>query len=336
MRSPYLIGFGAGLVSAVLLASATTSTTLALALLYLSPLPTLLAGLGWGWVAAGVAAIAGTGVIILALGFVPAVIYFIGLGAPAVILCYLALLSRPQADPVSGGQPALEWYPPGRLMAWATGLAGGLVVLSMLVAGVDPDSLQASIAEKLNEIITALRQQSSSGGNGSLSPVPLDIDEEGLQRLARFLALAAPAAVSIAWLLVMVLNLMLAGRVVDASGRALRPWPDIPSMSYPSLFSIAAAISFALAFTGGALGSMATAFSGAFILAYLLLGLVIIHVLTKGMPFRSFMLAVVYLSILFLGWAALIVAMIGLCDPILRLRERMKPPPAATGSGPND
>ncbi len=325
MGSPYLIGFGAGLVSAVLFASAATSSALALALLYLSPLPMMLTGLGWGWAAAGVAAISGSVVVVLALGLPAATVYFLGLGAPAAVLCYLALLSRRIPAEQEGQPDIVDWYPPGRLLAWATGMAGGLAVLAMLSLGVDPAALQTTIAQRLEEVMTTLGPQA-----------PAEIDKDSLNRLAGFLARAAPAAAAVAWLLVMTLNMMLAGRVIEASGRALRPWPDIGNMTYPALFSVVGALVFALAFMGGAIGSLATAFAGAFVLAYLFLGLVIIHVLTRAMPFRSFILAVVYLAILFLGWVALIVASLGLCDPIFRLRERMKPPPTASGSDFNE
>lgn len=324
MRSPYLIGFGAGLVSAVLFASAATSSVLAFALLYLSPLPTLLAGLGWGWIAAGVAALSGAVLILLALEPISAVAYFMILGAPAALLCYLALLSR-QYAPDEGGATVVEWYPPGRLVAWATGLAGGLTALSMLVAGLDPADLQATITKRLEEFFTELGPQAPEG-----------VSKEGLQSLASVLARGFPAAAAIAWLLIMILNMLLAARIVEASGHALRPWPDIEGMTYPPLFSLAAAVSFVLAFAGGAIGTLATAFAGAFVLAYLLLGLVIVHVITRAVPFRAFLLAVVYLAILFLAWVALIVAALGLCDPILRLRERFNPPQSASGTGPND
>jgi len=39
-------------------------------------------------------------------------------------------------------------------------------------------------------------------------------------------------------------------------------------------------------------------------------------------PLRSLLLATVYLGILLLGWVALIVAIIGLAEPLLGLRQR--------------
>ncbi|MCH8930349.1 MAG: DoxX family protein, partial [Proteobacteria bacterium] len=49
-----------------------------------------------------------------------------------------------------------------------------------------------------------------------------------------------------------------------------------------------------------------TAFAGAFLVAYLLLGLVVLHVLARKSPFRHIMLASLYLGILLFGWGALL------------------------------
>ena len=75
MAIPFLIGAGAGLVSAALFASAATATSLAGILFYLAPLPICLAGLGWGWIAAAVAALAGMVVVGGVLGLAPSAVF---------------------------------------------------------------------------------------------------------------------------------------------------------------------------------------------------------------------------------------------------------------------
>ena len=56
----FLIGLGAGLASALLFYSAARgSPLLGTLLLLLTPLPSLLAGLGWGWLPAAAGAVAG-------------------------------------------------------------------------------------------------------------------------------------------------------------------------------------------------------------------------------------------------------------------------------------
>ena len=62
---------------------------------------------------------------------------------------------------------------------------------------------------------------------------------------------------------------------------------------------------------------------------YILLGLVVIHVLSRLSPFRLFILFSVYVGLIFFGWIALIVATIGMAEPIFNLRDRFSatPPP---------
>jgi hypothetical protein len=100
------LGAGAGLVSAALFASAATGTALAGILFYLAPLPICLAGLGWGWRTAGVAAVAGTLVAGGVLGLAAGSIFAGAIALPITVLCYLALLSRPVAATQGQSSPA--------------------------------------------------------------------------------------------------------------------------------------------------------------------------------------------------------------------------------------
>ena len=67
MQLGLLIGIGGGLASALLFYSAARgSPMLSTLLLLLTPLPTLLAGLGWGWLPAAAGALAGAIVMAVA------------------------------------------------------------------------------------------------------------------------------------------------------------------------------------------------------------------------------------------------------------------------------
>ena len=108
----FLIGLGGGLASALLFYSAARGSPLfGTLLLVLTPLPSLLAGLGWGWLPAAAGAVAGALVMTFAANVPFAAGYFLALGLPVVLLPYLAYLSRPQparprhARVVSGGPP---------------------------------------------------------------------------------------------------------------------------------------------------------------------------------------------------------------------------------------
>ena len=101
-----------------------------LVLFFMSPLPVAIAGLGWGWAASVIAAAVGMAAVSVAGGGRSGLVYLTSLGAPAAIFSYFALLNRPvllgSDDDAPDGEAvtATEWYPIGRLVAWASLWAG--------------------------------------------------------------------------------------------------------------------------------------------------------------------------------------------------------------------
>jgi hypothetical protein len=311
MPIPLLIGAGSGLVSAALFASAATTTALAGVLFYLAPLPLCLAGLGWGGMAALVSALTSTVVIAASLGPATAAIFAISMAAPTALLAHLALLSRPAVAPQGQHIAALEWYPAGRIVGWAALLAGLLAGVLVLILGYDQESYRESIREILNH--SALKELDR---DGTL------FTEETIASLSGVLARALPAAFAVIWLTITLFNLWMAGLIVDASGRALRPWPDLHALELPNALVLIFAGALAASFLPGLPGLLAIGLAGALLFAYVLQGLAVIHVSTRGVPLRSLLLATVYLGILLLGWVAIVVAIVGLAEPLLGLRQR--------------
>jgi len=306
-----IIGAGSGLISAALFASAATATALAGVLFYLAPLPICLAGLGWGGMAVLLSALTGTVVIAAALGPATAAVFAISIAAPAALLTHLALLSRPAITPQGQQVAALEWYPPGRIVGWAALMAGLLAGILVLFLGYDQESYRDSIREILNH--SALKELDR---DGTL------FTDENIANLSAVLARALPAVFAVVWLTITLFNLWMAGLIVDASGRARRPWPDLHALELPNAFLLVFAGALAASFLPGLPGLLATGLAGALLFAYVLQGLAVVHVYSRGVPLRSLLLATVYLGILLLGWVAIIVAIIGLAEPLLGLRQR--------------
>jgi Predicted membrane protein (DUF2232) len=301
-----------------LFASAATATALAGVLFYLAPLPLCLAGLGWGSTAALLAALTGTIVVALSFGPAMAAVFAASIAAPIALLTYLALLSRPAPAPEGQSSGALDWYPPGRLVGWAALIAGLLAALLVLFLGSDQDSYRESIREILSH--SALKDLDR---DGTL------FTEENIAKLSGLIARALPAAFAVVWLTITLFNLWIAGIIVEASGHALRPWPDLNALEIPNAFLLIFAAALAASFLPGLPGLLATGLAGALLFAYTLQGLAVIHVYSRGMPLRGLLLATVYLAILLLGWVAIVVAIIGLAEPTLGLRQR-----AARGGQP--
>ena len=319
MNSPILIGLVAGLVSAVLFAS-TLISTWAIVLFYVTALPGFIAGLGWGTQAVIVSALVGSGMVGVVMAPIAGLGYFLTLGLPVAVLCYFALLGRPVNENAvvehgaAGAAPAgrIEWYPPGRVVAWATLMAGGVAAMSVPLFGMDIETYRNNLKEILDRTFFS---QMPDGA-------PPGMSKEDMAPVVELLIRALPAASAILWLAVMLLNMWTAGRIMTASGRAIRPWPDFTMMSYPPHFALGFVASLLGTFAPGILSVIATGFAGAFLLAYVLLGLVVLHVLARNSPFKIVALGALYLGIILFGWVALVVAIIGIGEPVFRLRQR--------------
>ena len=86
------------------------------------------------------------------------------------------------------------------------------------------------------------------------------------------------------WVAMFALNLYLAGRIAPASGRLGRDWPDCRRLAYPpGLPAARPRCAVAASFAAGAPSGVAgTSFTGAFLFAYLLAGLALMHFIARG------------------------------------------------------
>jgi len=320
-RNNLLAGLGLGLVAAVVFASATTGPLLVRYILFfITSLPIALAGLGWGWMTAAIAGCVGVGIIAIAAGAPVAMAFAMTQAAPVVVLTYLSLLSRPLVLPPGSVSPseagAVEYYPPGRLIVWAAALAGALSFATLLMVGGDLEELRKAVAELVEKTIR-------SGLSDTTAQEPLDAEIKSLTDLA--LALL-PAATAISWMGSLLFNLWLAGRITLASGQLARPWPDLAAIEFPrgtGLLLGAALLGMSLT---GYWAMAAASFAGTFFLAYVLLGLAIIHYTTRSRPWRPFALWVLYFCLIFVTGFGVLIALVGLADVFLHLRARFAPP----------
>ena len=318
-----LIGIGAGAAAALLFASVTSGVWLSIPLFYLAPLPIMIAGLGWGHWAAVTAAT--TGALALAAVFGP--IFFFtflaGAGIPAAWLCYLAMLARPVGN---GGAPALEWYPPGRLVIWAAILAALVVVAAIPNFGTDADSFRAGLRNALTHL---LRVETDTPADATLTLPGVT----NANRLVDFLVAAIPPAAAVLATITNVLNLWLAARIVKFSGLLKRPWPPLAAISFPRLLTAALTLAVIVSFLGGLIGIIAGVLSASLLMAYGVLGFSVLHAITQGMDARLFVLGGVYAAVLVFGWPVLALCALGLIEAAVDLRARIarkRGPPAPT------
>jgi hypothetical protein len=314
---PYslLIGLGAGLVSAVVFASATTGPMFTRLLLFLlTPLALFLAGLGVGPMTAVVAGIAGTA-IVWAAGSAPAAIVFAASQAvPAALLVYLASLNRTTAA-------GSEWYPAGRIVIAAALLAGAFSVLTLFLLGADIDQLRATLRGMLEQFVnTELPKMPDAPVLG-----PQELDEATSVALALL-----PAASGISTMGSLLFNMWLAGRITLASGRLQRPWPDLAAIAYPVGTPLLFAVATGAGFLAGMPGLIGAGIAGPLFFAYVLLGLAVVHYVTRGRPWRPFALWGLYLLLFIVNTlASLALALVGLADAVWPIRK-----PQPSGGAP--
>jgi hypothetical protein len=312
---PYrlLIAVAAGLVSAVVFASATTGPLLIRMVLFLlTPLALFLAGLGLGPLAAAVAGFSGTLLVLVAGTPIGALVFAAAQAIPVAILIYLAQLNRSDPD------GSVEWYPAGRLVIIAAILAGVFSSLTLMLLGGDIETLRTALRDMLQTFVTnELPKMPDAPTLG-----PAEIDE------ATAIALALlPAASAISTMGSLLFNFWLAGRITLASGRLQRPWPDIPAIVYPPVTPLLLAVATGAAFLAGLPGLIAAGFAGPLFLAYVLLGLAVVHYMTRGRPWRPFALWGLYASLFIMNTiASLAIALLGLAEAIWPMRKIAPPP----------
>lgn len=317
------IGIGAGLASALLIAAVTQGTALALALFMLSPVPIIVAALGWDHRAGLVATLVG-GVAIAAISSpLSGLSFAIATGLPSWWLAYLALLGRPRED------GAVEWYPLGRLLAWI----GVTAALTFFAAAIFPDFDFEQYARTARDAAEAVvRVQTGLPESAPLTDIGDVPAEEVIARIASI----TPIIGTVGFTVVMLLYVWIGARIVSASGRLARPWPAICEAVMPreAIFALVGATIAGMALDGFP-GVLAYALVGGLLTAFGLQGLGAVHDLSRGRPGRGFIVALAYI-VLFLsqGLALLPLMLFGLADSALGLRERMRAGGGRNGNPP--
>ncbi len=322
------IGVGAALASALLFAASTRGSSLALALAYFTPLPLLIGAFGFSLLGAVVGAMLGA-MLLSHLGQpLLGVAFFLAFAAPSLIVAAVAQREIPardnlpdqqnpgQGNPAKALAPQPRHFGPGVLLAVALALStlaawAGVAALTAHFHGFDA-ALKAMLAQfgpSLDEVVKELRK---------MSP---DVEADAVKRL---ILLATPAGVAASQTLLLAVNLWLAGRTVEVSGRLGRPWPDLPeNLVLPRLIAPIFVIAAGVSFDGGLVGALAGALAAACGLCLAIQGLAAIHAFSRELRLRGFMLAALYAFVFALEpWSLMALALFGLVESVLSLRVR--------------
>lgn len=299
-RTSLVVGALAGITAALLSMGANTQSSLAIALYAASALPILIAGLGWGN-AAAIAAIVAAGVTAASLvsAYFALLVVVVTL-IPAGWLSHLANLARPASE-LGGPEDALAWYPLSDIL---THLAG-LVTIGMMLVGYIV-GYDASVSDLMVDmVIEAVKAQE-----------PLyNPDAAAIAQLKAMFTLALPLVQGAIWVMMLFAAYYLATRIVQMSGRSLRPREDIPSalrMHRNAIFIFLAGL--ILAFVGGAPAAVGALVCGTFGAGFLLSGFAAFHDRTRGKAWRLPVLWIAYLSVFVFTIPAVFFLLFGLTD----------------------
>ena len=336
------VGAGAGLVAALLFGVLLKATTLAILLYLLAPLPILIVGLGWSHRAALASVVSGALALALFVSPYLGLAFAAYLALPAWWLAYLALLGRSNAD------GTIEWYPTGRLLAWVAGTAALAFIAIAVIASPDYDTFRAQLTSMSRRVVqvqvqrgripppaqTAPSNEAPAGTaekpaesaapqkqDGAQTGEPQKADDLASE-VADALATVAPAIAAQFLTVLFTFYLWAAARIVQISGRLLRPWPDLPSTVMPRAALLVFAAALTLAMVPGYPGALGVALVGAFSAAFALQGLAAFHDRSRGRPGRFALLAGLYV-LLFLtqGVAMLALILFGIADTALDRRR---------------
>ncbi|OQP85690.1 DUF2232 domain-containing protein [Rhizobium rhizosphaerae] len=299
-RTSVLVGLLAGVTAAFLSLGASSPSAFAIVLYAASALPVLIAGLGWGNAAAILSVLTAAAIGAIAVSPLFSLLILAVTLVPAAWLSHLANLGRP-AEEIGGPAGALAWYPLSDIL---TQLAI-LVTLGMIVVGMVIGYDGAASDRMIDMLIDTLKES-----DPLYAPEP-----DALAQMKALFALVLPLVQGAIWVLMLFAAYYFASRVVQTSGRNLRPREDMPSalrMNRYAIFIFLAGL--AMTFLGGMAAIIGALLCGTFGAGFVLSGFAAFHFRTRGKSWRLPALFFAYLSVLLFTVPLIFFLVSGLVD----------------------
>lgn len=297
------IAVAAGLVSALAALAFLAASPLALVFVYVAPLPLFLVGLSLGPGAGMVAGLSGVAVAGALGGVVAAVMYAFIHALPACLASRQALARRLGPDGAPG------WYPPGAILCSLSLLAAAALLASSIASNVLGSGTEAIVASHLERGFRIMVPQ--------LGPAEREAIVDRLTPMF-------PGAVGASWMMMAIVNGVLAQALLVRMGLSQRPRLPFADLWLPAWASWPL-VGFALASLLGADELRYLGRNGAMIAAvpYFLLGLAVAHAFARWRGLPVLPLVVFYLVVVISDWAKLLVAGFGVAEHWVGLRSRL-------------
>ncbi len=295
------------------------------------PAPVIAVGLALGWSLASISAGVAAMLLLFMIGGVGVLEYIAVTAIPSLVIVRLALTSLP-----GGTTQAVLWYPPGQILATLTAYSLALLALVTLYFEIAGPGIETASRNFLRAALEQLFNHSGIRNQPGVDSTKIAALPE---LYARIMGPILPGIVVAGSLLLLIPNATIAQGILVRMGKALRPSPSYTGLDLPRWLLAALGIALALAFLPGALGG----FGGNAVLViatpFLLLGLTVIHTLSRRAPKPGHVLAAVYIALfllgILLGLAVIVlgaIALLGVLEQWISLRRRF----AAGGANQED
>ncbi|MBL4757364.1 MAG: DUF2232 domain-containing protein [Rhizobiales bacterium] len=225
--------------------------------------------------------------------------------------------------PRSDGTPDRAWYPLGNIVASVGVIAALLVMVGIL-----------TITDSLEDY--QLFVQSHFQSFSELSEIPSDgpqIDADLYQAFLTQLSFLLPIVLAAGWIMIVLINLYGGAKIAALSGQLTRPWDDLSAISLPQMYGIAMVPAILGTMLPGLIGLACLILLGTLAIAHAVIGLSILHSITRKFPGRAILLAIVYGGVMLLGFPLIILSVLGLIEPWARLRDRAASGGSQSGPG---
>ncbi|MEI6560296.1 MAG: DUF2232 domain-containing protein [Rhodospirillaceae bacterium] len=296
-----------GTLAAAMYLSALTGSAGGMIMVYLAPLPLFLAGLAFG---PAMALAAGTLATLLVFGigggFILPLTFLVFSVLPVVIVGRRVLLSRQGPD---GG---IQWYPPGLLLLSLTGLGVAAVLAAAALALVfaPAGGLKAVVHELLVgnlPLMLGTTTTADAAGSGIIEAITE----------------VFPGMVSVSWLMMVVVNGLLAQALLARFDRLKRPVLRMTELELPGWAPLALAVTLLGAMVlEGEFGFLLVNLAIVQALPFFFSGLAVVHAFAARRAAKVAILVGFYLVLSFLAWPVVAVIGLGIIEQWAGLRGR--------------
>lgn len=307
MVQTLIIAVAAGFAAALLFLAPESGSVLAFPLFVLTGLPLAIATFGWG-LAAGAGAAAAAAIVIFA-------VYPASIVTPAMFLClfgvpivWLANFAG-SVHPLGTGDAGLDRRELGTDLMQLVATVIVSVVAAALVSGYNSTTLVGEVTAAMLGVMTQL----------GTTPAPT---AEQIQPLVGIYVRLLPFVTALMLTAIFVFDLWVGVLVARNSRRMTGNLAPLWSVEPPGILFPAFVVAVVLAFVPGIAGDVGKVAAGALFGGFVLVGLAVVHALTRGSSSRLPLLVLCYLLLFFSGVPAVLLAIAGIAEIFLRLRQR--------------